>query len=649
MEEAYRVLKAAWRGMTENAIRAKNSFQLDADECMKFFNGPYDFLYGLSEGPQRGDFLYVGLKRLPRPSICATWNKVAEGVQLFGPSLYFQNPVCKVNPRKAPEIPQQFFGDLNDPMVLQQVAPMIQEIDTQKTTDLIRSILLDGYLNYLPTAMNLKESSRDAIDEAIIKGGGLLWSKMDHPAGGRKMPILEYDTIDNLLIDPDHDSIKEARWVARRFCKPVWEVEAERGLEPGTLKGNYESLQMSSASRATNDIYRKQLGKTNDLLVYWGIWSKMGMGGLLRGISEDAAEADRYGQYVYVEICDSYEYFLNVPEAIWENDEEVRRRVQWETPFWCDVPTSNGWPFTMFAFHKVPRKIWPMSHFRPGMGQLKFINWGYSFLISGIQKRSRDFIAIAKAAGDELKQSILEGDDLTLLELEGNLGGSIDQVVKFLQHPDFQEGIFKVIQAVELSWEKSTGVNELLYGMQKTEPRSAAESTQKANFATIRPDDMASCVEDAMTDAFRKLALMARWHESGQDIALIFGQTIGQLWSAHVESADIEQILHQLEVRIEAGSTRKPNKAKDVDDAKALVTQLFAPLFQFAQATGQVDPVNALIAFMGKAMDVDLTAMLIQPPMTPPPPAPGQPGQEQPQNGQQNGKPQNGKPQPVGR
>lgn len=103
--------------MVDIGVKAKSTFQTDADECMMFFNGPYDFLYGMTKSPQRGDFMYVGMKRMPRPSIATTHNKVAEGVQLFGPSLYHRNPICKVSPRLPPPVPLDIFGDPNDPAV----------------------------------------------------------------------------------------------------------------------------------------------------------------------------------------------------------------------------------------------------------------------------------------------------------------------------------------------------------------------------------------------------------------------------------------------------------------------------------------------------------------------------------------------------
>lgn len=644
MEMAMQAIRSTWRTMIELAINAKKEFQEDADECMRFFNGPYDFIYGLKETPQRGDFVYTGLKRMPRPSIAMTVNKVAEGVQLFGPTLYHRNPDRKVNPRELPELDMALFGDPNDPMTQATVLPMFQQINQMRLQDAMRAQLMNGMLNYIPKATNLKEESRDMIDEAIITGMGVLWHEVYQEPGCRtKLVRSVQDSNANLVIDPDHEKIKDAMWVARRRVKPVWEVEVKYGIPPGTLKGNYESHTHISAIETAGNEYKRANGKTNDLLVYWEIWSRMGLGALLRGISKDTAEADRFGQYVHLVVTESYNYPLNLPPAIWGNEQEMYRRAQWETPFWMDRSNNDPWPFTQLAFHRVPRKVWPMSHFRPALGELKFINWGYSFLASGIQKRSRDFIALPKAAAEEFKSKLLEGEDLTMIELESLQGKNINEVVSFLQHPEMRQDLIEILAMVEKNFEKRTGLNELMYGETEHQFRSAEEASIKNQNLTIRPDDMREKVESVMTEVARKEAFMARWHLDGNDVAHIFGPVIANLWMQVVSTADITEVIDCLEYTIEAGSTRKKNRDKDVDDAnKAL--QMFLPVFaQIATATGQVQPLNSLIEIWGKAFEVDVSGMMVQPP---PPVMPGQPGQPSPKGQpKQNGQPQ---PQPVG-
>src|ERR1700676_594976 len=207
----------------------KEEFQNDANTCMRFFNGPYEFMFGLKRGGT-GSFVYTGGEDLPRPAFAMTVNKVAEMVQLFGPVLYHRNPERQVNPQKPPMLPIEFFGDPNDPNIQQQYMALAQQVQQLRQVDLARSKLLEFYLNYTPTPLDLKTESRDAVDEAIIKGMGVLWPEVYNPPGSQmKMVGSFYDTVDNLAIDPDAESIEHAKWVARRCMHPVWEVEKEYG------------------------------------------------------------------------------------------------------------------------------------------------------------------------------------------------------------------------------------------------------------------------------------------------------------------------------------------------------------------------------------------------------------------------------------
>ncbi len=622
IETAYKTLRGMWLKLVDHGIKAKKDFQDAADECMRFFNGPYDFLYQSQNGQKLGSsFLFSGEKRMPQPSICMTVNKVAEGVQLFGPAMYQKNPVRKSNPRKLPKLPEEMFGDPNNPQTQMMWMPLLQQMQQQNTTDKIRGALLEWYLNYLPEATNLKRESRRQIDEGLIKGMGCVWTSVWQPDGAKhRMPFTEQDSVNNLLLDPDQDKIENAQWIMRRRCKPTWEVEKLFGHAPGSLKGNGQSGRSWAANQSVEDEtvgdgYKKKTGKTNDLIVYWEIWSKMGIGSLMAGIDPGTVQLDKYGRYLYIVVSDAYPFLLNIPQAMWNYEPEVQRRLQWETPYWAD----DGWPVSPLIFHEVPNSIWPMSHFRPALGELQFINWAYSFLISKIERCSRDFIAIAKAAGEELKHKILTGGDLTLLEFEQGLGGSIDKIVGFLQHPPFHQDIYKVIQAVETNFEKRTGLTELMYGESSRQLRSASEADLKAGQLQVRPDDMANCVEETATEVARKEALTARWHLDGSDIAPVFGPVMANMWQQYVATADISAIVHQLEYRIESGSAKRPNKDKDADDANQAMQTLMPVLQQYAMAAGDIEPVNALIAFWGQALDVNVDKMMLKPPPAPAP------------------------------
>jgi hypothetical protein len=280
MEHPLRPIVTGWLAKIKLAMDWKRAkFQDDADEAMRFFNGPYDFMYSKKYVASSRGFSMDEEADVPTPTFRMTVNKVAEMVQLFGPVLYHKNPVRQVNPRKAPMIPIEALGDPNNPMVQQLHLFLQQQVGSQRAVDQARATLLEFYLNYTPNELGLKDEARAAIDEAIIKGMGVLWTELYKSPGSQiKMIGSFYDTVDNLAIDSDMETIKAAQWIARRCVHPVWQVEQEYGLAPGSLTGNLESLrsQGETAGDEAAD-YNRRRGQTNDLLVYWKVYSKMGM------------------------------------------------------------------------------------------------------------------------------------------------------------------------------------------------------------------------------------------------------------------------------------------------------------------------------------------------------------------------------------
>lgn len=633
MDSPFQPLVGQWIEKIRLAEQEKDKqFGKDAAECMRFYNGPYEFMYGLKYQEGSSSFIYTGdHKDLPKPSFCMTVNKVAEAVQIFGPVLYHRNPVRQTNPRKMPMLPIELFGDPMDPMVQQAYLPLLQQVEQNRGIDKSRAILIDSYLNYTPTALDLKTNCRDAVDEAIIKGMGVLWHEVYRPKGGGfKMVGSFYDSVDYLVMDPDAEKMEDCKWIARKCVHPKWQVEQDYELPPGTLRGNAESFgQMGTvAAQGVSGDYDRRRGLTNDLVTYWKIWTKMGIGARMSGITEDVASLDMFGDFCHLVICEDCQYPLNLPPRtaagvdVWADPMQVQSRLQWETPFWAD----DAWPFSFLAFHRVPRQIWPMSHFKPGMGELKFINWVYSFLAGKIRTACRDIIAVAKSASEEIKRAIISGTDYELLEIE-KAHGTISEVVQFLRHPEFHGDIWKVLQAVENNFEKRIGLTELSYGFSKSQFRSAAEAEVKADALQVRPDDMANKVEDWMTDVARREALAARWHLEPEDVQPVLGDLGAQWWTQLVTPTDPMQLLHQLEYRIEAGSAKKPNKERDVANMQNAMQSLFPFFQQYAMASGDFSQVNALITDWAKSIDLDPKKYLLSPPPPMPPPGPPMPGQ----------------------
>lgn len=94
------------------------------------------------------------------------------------------------------------------------------------------------------------------------------------------------------------------------------------------------------------------------------------------------------------------------------------------------------------------------------------------------------------------------------------------------------------------------------------------------------------------------------------------------LWDQFITASNPADLFYSIEYRVEAGSIRKPNRDRNAQNAKDLLTSIGPFYQQVAVSTGISDPWNEIIALYCKSIDVD-PAKLMLPSMQPPAPAPG--------------------------
>lgn len=623
-----RPIVQGWLDVLDVARRFKQPFDDDARTCMKYLKGPYDFIWKGSIKSGTGELIKGDLDDVPAPSHQLTINKAFEFKALYGPALYSRNPQFRVTARQSPQMPPDVFGPSADPYTQMIWAAMAEQEASRGRVSDARAALLQFYLNYLPNEIGLKDSSRMAIDQTLIAGMSTLWPTLRQPVGSNmRLLDAEYVSIFDVLIDPDPNSIKGAYWWARRRIRPVWEVEAERGYAPGELKGHYESANEQGANRSRRGTKTKrEFGQTNDLIEYWEIYSRMGLGHRIKDKVIDPevrALSEEFGDYCYIEVAKGVPFPLNLPSQVLADPQLSFQQAQWPIPFYLDGRP----PFAHLAFHEIPDELYPTSPLKPGLGELKFISWCMSYLATKIRTTCRDFVAIQKSAGEDLKNRILHGSDLTLIEIE-KVHGTISEVVQFLQHPAFNGDIWKVLQAVTIAFEQRVGLNELMYAMSSRQMRSAEEASIKGAQMNIRPGDMLNKTEDFLTDLGRMWAIAARWHITGQDVLPILGPTNASLWEQLVMSADITAITREIDLRVESGSTKKPNFDADSQNMQQALTVMLPHLIVQAQQSQDYSVVNRLLKDWAASNQLDHPeAYEIKTPSPMPPPAMQEAGQ----------------------
>jgi hypothetical protein len=288
----------------------------------------------------------------------------------------------------------------------------------------------------------------------------------------------------------------------------------------------------------------------------------------------------------------------------------------------------------MLSFHRKPGYVWPISHIKPGIPELRFLCWAFSFLAQRVAVSCETLIGVSKAADQDIKDQILSQSQggFKIVELSEILGRSVSDVISVFQLPNATNEIWNVIGAVTEMLEKRLGLTELVYGMTNKQIRSATEASVRSEQISIRPDDMAECVENCMSNLARKEAMAARWLLSPEDVAQVVGPIGAAVWQQHVSSMEPLQVAREYDYRIESGSARKPNKATRAEQMQAALQNL-GPVLSGLIGAGVVDPFNALIKDWADSLDLDATPYLIPPPPPPQEQMPMPPGEQAPEGG----------------
>ena len=649
-----RPIVKSWLEKIKLATEYKKPFSDDAEEAMQFFAGDPNFMW--ENQYARGERGYN--KGIDPPAFRMQINRVWEAVRIFTAVIHHRNPHRQVTPKQYPVVPPDMLGIFPQPPIpqmgpdgqpvvgpdgqpvmmpdpaMQQYQNQVQQQGMFLQRRKLVSGLLDAYLNYTPNELDLKQHSRKVVEEAFIKGAGVWWHELYQPPGGQtRMAGSFYDSIDNLVWDMDADDFEDIRWCARKRIQPVDEVAAKFGLNREDLKGHMESYASQADKGRRGYKTEQKKGKTNDLICYYEIYSKTGFGDRLKdGDKSLRGKFDSLGPNCYIVVAEGVDFPLNLPPQMLQEEvdetgipQNFFMAAQWPIPFWAE---PNGWPMTVLAWHGKPGYSWPLSIIRPGIGELRFINWAMSFLATRIATSSQTLIGVAKAADPDMKAKLLEKSEggFKIVEISEAIGRNVNDVVSVFNLPGVTSDMYQIISEVTALFDRRVGLTELIYGMTRSQFRSASEAQVKAEQISVRPDDYANILEDSLSEIARKEALLARWMIYPQDVAPLLGPMAAQAWQLHVQNEDPESIVREYSYRVEAGSAKKPNLATKVENLNNFM-QIAMPVAQGLMQAGRPEVFNGLLTKWGEANQMDVSEFLVPPPQQQAPP----PGEEPPE------------------
>lgn len=624
--ETFRPLCAGWLAKLEAAKRAKAGWTEIADECMMFYSKSAAAMWN----PNYEKKFWRNVKA---PKFRITLNKAFEFVAVFGPNLLWDVPHRTVEPKRKLELPPEFLQSLQqDPQAMQMLQMMIPAQQKSEATDGLVAYLMQTWLNYTPREQpkgGLIGQSELAVLDALIKGRGITMTQpYKMPNSSQVLTGSFRERPEDLLIDPDFNTLDDARWIALKRVTPHWELERRFDLPKDSLK-NRASLESNWNYGEIGSMHRQE-GQTNDLVVWYEIYSKCGAGARLSGMHLPVKEhlEEVIGDYAYLAIAPAVPFPLNCSSRSLQvggttgkglSDAEVKAKFSWPIPYWAD----DRWPIEVIDFYQDPDSAWPVAPLAPGMGELKFLNFLVPWAANRIYSSSRDFWAVAGPHVEHYTKYLKEGEDQTIIPTPIGVQ-DVRQAIQVLTQPETRYDVWKIIEMVSTLFDKRVGLTEFAYGRNEggTQNRTAEETLAKSRAVGVRPDHMRRKVVVWQSLLSSLEAFCARWFVQGKDVEPLMGPFGKYLWEQYVMSKDVSLVVREMAYSVSAASIRRPDRDRDVANFQQIM-QIFSPVAQqYGFATGNYNPYNAMMKRWGDLHDARMDGFEIPPPPQPPPPQP---------------------------
>jgi len=586
------------------------------DQCRAF----YFSFSPIMDSDEKISRLFGKVGAETKPRFIVNLAKAFEAVAIFGPSLFWNIPERQAKPKPLFQIPSEIIGESPSPEL--QAVLQAAEVEHARLMPIrrLRAYLMERLLNYWPQVSDLARHVRAAITDAILTGRGVLLPQVEFQPQTGTFYIGSYHVPSvDLLVDSDATSLDDAYWIAIRVTEPKWAVAQRWGFDKSLLDGAKTVKSRVGRTGLYEDT--KDQGRTQDYITYYRIWSRLGIGDRMQKVSDSLREVfSGIQDYCYLEIADGVDFPLNIPVPVLSqiDQQTISQMAAWPNPGY----RPGAWPVAILDFYSLPGYCYPIPPIAPGLGELKTLQIFTGHLITKIWKATRDYIGVPADAHEQVVNAIKDQSDKdeVVIPIEVHQR-AITDLVQFLKRPEVGAEYWQIINSLFQLFERRTGLTDLLYGVQpNTQSRSATDVQVRQTFSSIRPDYMASLVEEWQVNLARIEASLTRTAMRAEHIQPIFGSAASFLWRTIVESHPPTAVLEEIDYSISAMSSRRPSRQVDLENLLQF-QQIYAPIFnQLAAATGDYQPLNTLISRWSQLTGFDPSGLLIR---VPSPPAAG--------------------------
>jgi len=619
--EFLRPIVQGWLAKVEGALHspARKRWLEVGNECVMYYSKSAAAMWD-------GDFTKKFWRGVKSPRFRVSINKAFEYVAVIGPNLIWDVPHRTATPIRTLEIPGAISQQ--NPEMFQQLQ-MIAQMDAGN--DQLVSNLMERWLNYTPREQpngGLEYHNEMAVLDGMLLGMGVLWPSIySFPASDRTLTGCFRKPPQDIIYDADFKTAGECKWMALRHIEPHWQVERKFKLPPNSLKGKaslesswHFSETQSQQGRGSSD---RQAGKTNDLVVWYEIFSKLGAGSRMTGMPDflKSTLEETVGDYAYICVCPDCPYPLNcTSDSIRKgaSPEQVRQCFEWPVPWWTD----SRWPAESLIFYEDPDSPYGVPPLAPALGELKAINAITSWLVNRTWQSSRQMWAVLGQYHDDMKKVLDEGDDQGVFALPPGAGDDIKKVIQLIECKEVNQDAWQVLQLLSDAFDKRTGLTEVgAYGTSNTQSRTAEDVKAKQKAFGVRPEFMQKKVVAWQGRAASMEAMLSWMFVKAKDVSPLFGKGGSMLWQKFIENADHEEVVRQMRFQVEASSVRRPNRDRDIENFQEYMGRWLPVMADYGKLTGDFTPVNGAMKRWCELHDMDRPEELFIPEKDPNDPA----------------------------
>ena len=610
--EFMRPLCQGWLAKIEAAMTCKGRkhWKEVADECQMFYSRSAAAMWDQNYSKK----FWRGMKP---PKFRISINKAFEFVAIYGPNLIWDTPHRTVAPKKQLDISPELLGPMAE-----QIG---QQLAMESAKDRAVAQLLQQWLNYTPREMpggGLESHNELAVIDALVKGRGCTWPQVYRmPGSQRTLTGCFRKPPEDLLIDPDFKTLQEAKWIGLRHVEPHWAVEKKFQLPPGSLKNkaSMESGWHYAELKGTEDqgTGERRSGKTNDLVVWYEIWSKMGTGARMTGMPDFLKNQleESVGDYAYLAICPDCPYPLNCPADKLRNgatEADVKADFEWPVPLWTD----DRWPVELLEFYPDTESAYPIPPIAPGLGELKAINCIVSGLVNRTWQNGRQMWGVLGAYYDEMKKQLDDGEDLSVFAIPVGGQEDIRKICQLFESKEINRDSWEILSLLSDTFDKRVGLTAFVYGQNEggTQDRTAETTKQRSSAVGVRPDHMQKKVIGWQSRVASVEGFLTRWFIKADDVLPLLGNAGAMLWQQFIENTDVELVVRQMDFQIAAASVRRPNRDKQIESFNEAIARWLPVAQTRAELTQDYEPINGAMQILAELHDMEGMEKLYFPP-----------------------------------